>query len=91
MIEGQSGRSPKVLPWIYDHRGWKKYKRHEAANKNAFCKRRELLTKSMSKELKKRMAKTLVWPVALYGCETWTMRREEMDRLDAFEMWIWRK
>ena len=32
------------------------------------------------------MVKTLVWPVALYGCETWTIRREEMDRLDAFEM-----
>ena len=29
--------------------------------------------------------------MALYGCETWTMRKEESDRLAAFEMWIWRR
>ena len=34
---------------------------------------------------------SLVWLVTLYGCETWTMRKEEMDTLAAFEMWIWRK
>ena len=56
--------------------------------KEAFNKRKELLTKSMNKDIKKRMVKSLVWPVALYGCETWTMRKEEMDRLAAFEMWI---
>src|SRR6478609_7206700 len=33
----------------------------------------------------------MVWPVVLYGCETWTMRKEEMDRLKAFFMWVWRK
>ena len=59
--------------------------------KDAFNKRRELLTRSMSKGLKKRMIKTLVWPVALYGSETWAMKKEVMDRLEAFEMWIWRR
>jgi hypothetical protein len=59
--------------------------------KDAFNKRKELLTKRMSKEIKKRMVKTLVWPVAMYGCETWTMRKEENDRLNAFEMWVWRR
>ena len=42
-------------------------------------------------KLKKKMIKTLVWPVALYGCETWTMRKEEIRRLNAFEMWVWRR
>lgn len=37
------------------------------------------------------MVKTLVWPVVLYGCETWTVRKEERGRLEAFEMWTWRK
>ena len=37
------------------------------------------------------MVKTLVWPVELYGCETWTMRKEEIRRLNAFEMWVWRR
>ena len=59
--------------------------------KDAFNKRKELLTKSMSKGLKKRMIKTLVWPVALYGCETWTMKKEVIDKLEAFEMWVWRR
>ena len=59
--------------------------------KDAFHKTKELLTKSLSKSIKKRMMKSLIWPVALYGCETWTMRKEESDRLAAFEMWIWRR
>ena len=32
----------------------------------------------------------LVWPVALYGCETWVMSKEVIERLEAFEMWVWR-
>jgi hypothetical protein len=59
--------------------------------KDAFSNRKELLTKRMSKDLKKKIVKTIVWPVALYGGETWTLRKEETDRLNAFEMWIWRK
>ena len=54
--------------------------------KNACNKRRELRTKSMSKGLKKRVIKTLVWPVAPYGSETWTMTKEVRDKLEAFEM-----
>ena len=32
-----------------------------------------------------------VWSVALYGAETWTLRRKEQKRLEAFEVWIWRR
>ena len=42
----------------------------------------------MSKELKKKIMKTVVWPVALYGYETWTLRDAECKRLEAFEMWV---
>jgi len=31
-------------------------------------------------------SKTLVWPIAMYGCESWTFRKNEERRLDAFEM-----
>ena len=58
--------------------------------KDAFNKRRELMTKSFSVDVKKRLIKSLVWPVAMYASETWTMRNEEVDRIDAFEMWAWR-
>ena len=59
--------------------------------KDVFNKRKELLTISIRVDLRKRLVKTLVWPVALYGCETWTMRKEEINRLNAFEMWVWRR
>ena len=35
-------------------------------------------------DLRKCFVKTLVWPVVLYGCETWTMRKEEVNRVNAF-------
>src|SRR6478609_7987980 len=57
--------------------------------KVAFNKRKELLTRSIRVDLRKRLIKTLVWPVVLYGCVTWTMRKEELNRLNAFEMWVW--
>ena len=59
--------------------------------KDAFNKRKELLTRSIRVDLRKRLVKTLVWPVVLYGCETWTMRKEEINRVSAFEMWVWRR
>ena len=59
--------------------------------KDAFSKRKELLTRSIRVDLRKRLVKTLVWPVVQYGCETWTMRKEEINRLNAIEMWVWRR
>src|SRR6476469_10524079 len=59
--------------------------------KDAFNERKELLTRSIRVDLRKRLVKTRVWPVVLYGCETWTMRKEEINRLNAFEMWVWRR
>src|SRR6476469_6654883 len=58
--------------------------------KDAFNKRKELLTRSIRVDLRKMLVKTFVWPVVLYGCETWTMRKDEINRLNAFEMWVWR-
>ena len=42
-------------------------------------------------DLRERLVKTLVWPVVLYGYETWTMRKEELNHLNAFEMLVWRR
>ena len=59
--------------------------------KAAFIRKGELLRGNITKDLKKRMVKALVWSVALYGSETWTLRKEDIQRIQAFEMWIWRK
>src|SRR5277367_1616345 len=59
--------------------------------KEAFSKRKELLIKKMSKKLKKRIVKTIIWSIALYAAETWTLRKADIKRVSALEMWCWRK
>ena len=38
-----------------------------------------------------RLVKAMVFPVAMYGCESWTVRKAERQKIDAFELWCWRK
>ena len=37
------------------------------------------------------LVKTMVFPVAMYGCESWTVKKAECKRVDAFELWCWRR
>jgi len=37
------------------------------------------------------MVKAMVFPVVMYGCESWTMKKAEPQRIDAFELWCWRR
>ena len=37
------------------------------------------------------LVKALVFPVVMYGCESWTVQKAECQRIDAFEMWCWRR
>ena len=74
-----------------DARCQNEVKRRIALGKDAFTRRGYLLRGGLNNSLKKRLVKTLVWSVALYGSETWTIRKEEFKKLEAFEMWIWRR
>jgi len=56
--------------------------------KDGFYKRKELLRGKLNKNLKKRIIKSMIWSMVLYGSETWTVRKEDIKRLEAFEMWI---
>ena len=38
-----------------------------------------------------RIAKAMVFPVVMYGCESWTIKKAECQRIDAFELWCWRR
>ena len=40
---------------------------------------------------KVRLVKAMVFPVVMYGCESWTMKKAEHWRIDAFELWCWRR
>ena len=37
------------------------------------------------------MVKAMVFPVVIYGCESWTIKKAEHQRIDAFELWCWRR
>ena len=37
------------------------------------------------------LVKTMVFPVVMYGCESWTIKKAECQRIDAFELWFWRR
>ena len=41
--------------------------------------------------MKVRLVKAMVFPVAMYGCESWTVKKAEHRRIDAFELWCWRR
>ena len=38
-----------------------------------------------------RLVKAMVFPVVMYGCESWTIKKAESQRIDAFELWCWRR
>ena len=40
---------------------------------------------------KVRLVKAMVFPVVKYGCESWTVKKDECRRIDAFELWCWRR
>ena len=40
---------------------------------------------------KVRLVKAMVFPVVMYGCESWTVKKAECRKIDAFELWCWRR
>ena len=40
---------------------------------------------------KVRLVKAMVFPVVMYGCESWTVKKAEHRRIDAFKLWCWRR
>ena len=41
--------------------------------------------------MKVHLVKAMVFPVVMYGCESWTIKKAECRRIDAFELWCWRR
>ena len=42
-------------------------------------------------QTKVRLVKAMVFPVVMYGCERWTVKKAEHRRIDVFELWCWRR
>ena len=48
-------------------------------------------SKDITLPTKVHLVKAMVFPVAMYGCESWTVKKAESQRTDAFELWCWRR
>ena len=50
-----------------------------------------LKSRNITLPTKVRLVKAMVLPVVTYGCESWTIKKTERQRIDAFELWCWRR
>ena len=50
-----------------------------------------LKSRDITLSTKLHLVKAMVFPVVMYGCESWTVKKAECQRIDAFEMWYWRR
>ena len=50
-----------------------------------------LKSRDITLPTKVRLVKAMVFPVVMYGCERWTVKKAERPRIDAFELWCWRR
>ena len=50
-----------------------------------------LESRDITLSTKVRLVKAMVFPVVMYGCESWTVKKAERRRIDAFELWCWRR
>ena len=50
-----------------------------------------LKSRDITLPTKVRLVKAMVFPVVMYGCESWTVKKVEHRRIDAFELWCWRR
>ena len=50
-----------------------------------------LKSRDITLSTKVRLVKAMVFPVVMYGCESWTIKKVEHQRIDAFELWCWRR
>ena len=50
-----------------------------------------LKSRDITSPTKVRLIKAMVFPIVMYGCESWTIKKAECQRTDAFELWCWRR
>ena len=50
-----------------------------------------LKSRDITLQIKVRLVKAMVFPVVIYGCESWSMKKDECRRIDAFELWCQRR
>ena len=69
-----------------------KTKRHLLLGRKAMTSLDSILkSRDITLPTKVHLVKAMVFPVVMYGCESWTVKKAEHRRIDAFELWCWRR
>ena len=71
---------------IHEIKGHSLLGRKVMANLDSIVKSRDITLPT-----KVRLVKAMVFPVVMYGCESWTIKKAELQRIDAFKLWCWRR
>ena len=67
-------------------------KRHLLLGKKVMTNLKSILkSRDITLPTKVRLVKAMVFPVVMYGCESWTLKKTERRRIDAFELWCWKR
>jgi len=72
--------------YIHEIKRWLLLGRKAMTNLDSILKNRDITLPT-----KVCIVKVMVFPVAMYGCESWTIKKAECQRIDAFELWCWRR
>ena len=85
---GGGGGSQVTADGDYSH----EIKRHLLLGRKAMTNIDSILkSRDITLPTKVRLVKAIVFPVVIYGCESWTIKKAEHQRIDAFELWCWRR
>ena len=63
----------------------------DAYSKESYDQPRQHIQKQRHYFANKGLVKAMVFPVVMYGCESWTVKKAERRRIDAFKLWCWRR
>ena len=70
----------------HETKRWLLLERKAMTNLDCILKSRDIILPT-----KAHLVKAMVFPVVMYGCESWTIKKAECQRIDAFELWCWRR
>ena len=94
---GNNGNSERLYCFLglqNHHRWWLQLwnKRHLLLGRKAVTNVYSILkSRNITLPIKVHLVKAMVFPVVMYGCESWTVKKAEHRRIDAFELWCWRR
>ena len=92
---GNNGNNDRLyFLWLQNHCGGycsHEIKRHLLLGRKAMTNSSVLKSRDVTLPTKVHLVKVLVFPVVMYGCESWTIKKAECWRTGAFELWCWRR